>query len=131
MRKIYSFLLFLFGLTTFAQNSNNEQFPLFPDCEGAVGKQQESCFYNTIQNYFYTNYKIPQELQDQQYKGTVIALFEVDTIGKFKVLYTDAAHESLKKEAIRVFESLPKVAPATYSGKTTYSKFTIKKSLKT
>jgi hypothetical protein len=52
MRKIYSFLLFLFGLTTFAENSNNEQFPLFHDCEGALGKQQEARFYNTIQNYF-------------------------------------------------------------------------------
>ena len=52
MKKVYSFLLFLFGLTTFAENSNNEQFPLFHDCEGALGKQQEARFYNTIQNYF-------------------------------------------------------------------------------
>ena len=69
---------------------------------------------------------MPQELQEQNYKGTVIAVFEVDTVGNFKVLYTDAAHESLKKEAARVFESLPKVLPATYSGKPTYSKFSIK-----
>lgn len=50
----------------------------------------------------------------------------MDTTGNFKVLYTDAAHDSLKKEAARVFESLPKVSPATYSGKPTYSKFSIK-----
>lgn len=118
-------MLFL-GFTTFAQHSSNEQFPIFSDCVNATGKQQESCFYNTIQNYFYNNFKVPQELQDQNYKGTVIAVFEVDTTGDFKVLYTDAAHESLKKEAARVFESLPKVLPATYSGKSTYSKFSIK-----
>ena len=120
MRKIYSLLLLVFGFTTFAQNSSNEQFPKFPDCVNAIGNQQESCFYNTIQNYFYTNYKVPQELQEQNFKGTVIAVFEVDTIGNFKVLYTDAAHESLKKEAARVCESLPKVSPATYAGKPTY-----------
>ncbi len=126
MRKIYSLLLLVFGFTTFAQSSTNEQFPVFSECENAVGKQQETCFYNTIQNYFYNNYKVPQQLQEQNYKGVVITVFEVDTTGNFKVLYTNAAHESLKKEAARVFESLPKVSPATYAGKPTYSKFSIK-----
>ena len=126
MRKIYCLLLLFVGFATFAQHSSNEQFPIFPDCVNAIGKQQESCFYNSIQNYFYNNFKVPQELQEQNYKGTVIAVFEVDTVGNFKVLYTDAAHESLKKEAARVFESLPKIKPATYSGKPTYSKFSIK-----
>ena len=61
MKKVYSFLLYILGLTTFAQNSNNEQFPLFHDCEGVVGKQQESCFYNTIQNYFYFDENRPYD----------------------------------------------------------------------
>ena len=53
----------VFALATSAQNSTNEQFPVFSECENAIGKQQESCFYTTIQNYFYNNYKVPQELQ--------------------------------------------------------------------
>ena len=53
MRKIYCLLLLFVGFATFAQHSSNEQFPMFPDCVNAIGKQQESCFYNTIQNYFY------------------------------------------------------------------------------
>ena len=118
--------MLVLGFTTFAQSSTNEQFPVFSECENAVGKQQETCFYNTIQNYFYNNFKVSQELQEQNFKGTVIAVFEVDTIGNFKVIYTDAAHESLKNEANRVFKSLPKIKPATYSGKPTYSKFSIK-----
>ena len=69
MKKIYSLLLFLIGFTTFAQNSTNEQFPVFQECENAIGKQKETCFYNTIQNYFYSNFKVPQELQEQNYKG--------------------------------------------------------------
>ena len=79
MRKIYCLLLLFVGFATFAQHSSNEQFPIFPDCVNAIGKQQESCFYNSIQNYFYNNFKVPQELQEQNYKGTVIAVFEVDT----------------------------------------------------
>ena len=126
MKNIYCLVLLVFGFVTFAQNTSNEQFPKFAECENAIGKQQESCFYNTLQNYFYNNFKVPQELQEQNYKGVVIAVFEVDTIGNFKVLYTDAAHESLKSESNRVFGTLPKIKPATYSGKPTYSKFSIK-----
>ena len=121
MKKFFGLVLLVFSGVIFGQNSSSEQFPKFPDCVNAIGNQQESCFYNTLQNYFYNNFKVPQELQEQNYKGTVIAVFEVDTAGTFKVLYTDAAHESLKKESNRVFESLPKVTPATFSGRPTYA----------
>lgn len=126
MKKIYCLLFILLGFISIAQDASKEQFPKFPECENAIGKQQESCFHNAIQNYFYNNFKVPQELQDQNYKGVVIAVFEVDTIGNFKVLYTETAHESLKKESNRVFESLPKIKPATYSGNPVYSKYSIR-----
>ena len=126
MRKIYYFIILLFSIVSAAQTASNEQFPLFPECENSVGRQQESCFHNTIQDYFYSNFKVPQELIDQNYKGVVITVFEVDTIGNFKVLYTEAAHESLKNESNRVFGSLPKIKPATFGGSPIYSKYSIK-----
>ena len=126
MKKIYILLLLVFGLTTFAQTSSREQFPVFSECEASLSDQQEACFYNTIQNFIYTNYKVPEEVVATNFKGNVIALFEVDTLGKFKILYIDAPYESLKTETKRVFETLPKVKPATYSGRKTYSKFTLK-----
>ena len=126
MRKIYYFIILLFSIVSAAQTATNEQFPLFPECENSVGKQQETCFHNTIQDYFYSNFKVPQELIDQNYKGVVITVFEVDTIGNFKVLYTEAAHESLKNESNRVFGSLPKIKPATFGGSPIYSKYSIK-----
>lgn len=126
MKKIYYFIILLFSIVSAAQTATNEQFPLFPECENSVGRQQESCFHNTIQDYFYSNFKVPQELIDQNYKGVVITVFEVDTIGNFKVLYTEAAHESLKNESNRVFGSLPKIKPATFGGSPTYSKYSIK-----
>ena len=129
MKKSLCFLIAIIGFSAFAQTNTNEQFPVFPDCANAMSNQQEGCFYTTIQNFFYTNYKVPQELQASNYKGNVMVLFEVDTIGAFKVLYIDAAHESLKTETKRVFQTLPKVVPAKYSGKPTYSKFTLKLSI--
>jgi len=126
MKKIYYFIILLFSIVSAAQTATNEQFPLFPECENSVGKQQETCFHNTIQDYFYSNFKVPQELIDQNYRGVVITVFEVDTIGNFKVLYTEAAHESLKNESNRVFGSLPKIKPATFGGSPTYSKYSIK-----
>lgn len=126
MKKIYYFITLLFSIVSAAQTATNEQFPLFPECENFVGKQQETCFHNTIQDYFYSNFKVPQELVDQNYKGVVITVFEVDTIGNFKVLYTEAAHESLKNESNRVFGSLPKIKPATFGGSPIYSKYSIK-----
>lgn len=116
----------LLGYFSFAQTNSREQFPLFPECDASMANQQETCFYNTLQNYIFNNYKVADEVKSANFKGTVIALFEVDTTGTFKVLYIDAPYESLKSETKRVFASLPKIKPATYSGRATYSKFTLK-----
>ncbi|MEW5674824.1 gliding motility protein RemB [Flavobacterium enshiense] len=105
--------------------TNKEQLPVFPECQ-SVGLQQEACFYNTLQQFIYTNYKVPQVVSEKNYKGTVIALFEVDTLGTFKVLYTDAAYPELVEETKRVFTQLPKVTPANYAGKATYAKYSVK-----
>ena len=84
MKKKISLVLLVLSGVIFGQNSSSEQFPIFPDCINAMGNQKESCFYNTLQNYFYNNFKVPQELQEQNYKGTIITVFELDTTGTFK-----------------------------------------------
>ena len=126
MKNIYIIWLLAIGCTTFAQTISREQLPVFSECEAAVSNQQEACFYNTIQNFVFTNFKVAEDVQQAAYKGTIIALFEVDTTGTFKVLYTDTPFESLKTETKRVIESLPKAKPVLYLGRPTYSKFTLK-----
>ena len=119
-------IFFLAGLfQTVTAQTSKEQLPVFPECQLA-GMQQEACFYNTLQNFVYHNFKVPAAVTEKNYKGTVIALFEVDTLGTFKVLYTDAAFPELIEETQRVFGALPKVEPAKYSGKPTYAKYSIK-----
>lgn len=52
-------------------------------------------------------------------------LFEVDTIGVFKVQYADAIYPELIDENKRVFSSLPKIKPSTFNGIPTYAQYTI------
>ncbi|MFD2892552.1 gliding motility protein RemB [Flavobacterium chuncheonense] len=127
MKKILLGLLFTFHFfLVHGQNPSFEQMPVFPECDSLVSTKQEECFYNTLQNYIYDNFKVPSEVSESKYRGSVIALFEVDTLGVFKVLHVDAVSENLKTETKLVFGKLPKVKPATYSGRKTYSKYTVK-----
>ena len=129
MKKLFPFILFLFF--TCVTNSQvtqkaTEKAPVFPSCENLQFQALETCFYNQLQDFVYNNFKVPENLKQNNYKGTVIVLFEVDVTGNFKVQYVDAIDESLVTESKRVFAKMPKIAPATYNGKPTYAKFTIK-----
>lgn len=125
MKKYISFLFFLFSFSIYSQVTS-ETFPVFSKCESEKAENLENCFYNTLQNFMYSNFVMPNEIQQNNYKGNVIAIFEVDTTGTFKVLYIDAISNELKQETQRVFDLLPKIKPAVYSGRPTYSKFTLK-----
>lgn len=102
-----------------------EQFPVFSNCENLQSKSLENCFYKEVQDFVFNNFKVPENLQHNNYKGEVKVLFEVDVNGSFKVIYVNTANDLLSDEAIRVFSKFPKIKPSTYSGKPTYSQYTI------
>lgn len=122
---LFTFLL-LSSSFAFSQNQNSEQFPAFPNCENKIGAEIENCFYDQIQNFIFNNFKVPDNLKQNNYKGTAVVLFEVDTLGVFKVQYVDAVYPELIAESKRIFSTLPKIKPAVFSGKPTYSRYTIK-----
>ncbi len=124
MNKIFLFLLFI-GHIAFSQVSNQEKFPVFPTCENTFDKNLEACFYNQIQDFVFQNFQVPEVAKQNNFKGRVITLFEVDTAGVFKVLYVDALYPELIAETKRVFMAMPKIKPATYNGSPTYAKYTI------
>lgn len=128
MKKGITILLLLLSSAYLqAQNTQErEQFPVFPNCEGQQSKGLETCFYNQLQDFVYNNFKVPQETEAKNFTGNIIVLFEVDTVGNFKILYVDAADNALKEEAKNVFAKLPKVKPATYNGNPSYAKYTIR-----
>jgi hypothetical protein len=127
MKKIFSFL-FLFSLVASAQVTSKmtERFPVFPSCEAMEFQALETCFYNQVQDFVYHNFKVPDTLKENNFKGSLIVLFEVNDKGNFKVIYVDAMDESLVAESKRVFGQMPKISPATYNGQPTYAKYTIK-----
>lgn len=126
MKKIIVlFSLMLSGMVCAQEQSISEKFPIFPNCESLPNSDLENCFYDSVHDFVYNHFKMPSELPNN-YTGSVIVLFEVDEKGLFKVQYVDANENALAIESKRVFGLLPNVQPATYNGKATYSKYTIK-----
>ena len=122
---LLSILFLLTAFFTFSQNKNTEQLPTFSNCENLNDAVLADCFYTQIQNFVFNNFKISENLKQNNYTGNVIVLFEVDTTGNFKVQYVDAIYPELIQESKRVFSTLPKIKPATFNGKSIYSKYTI------
>ncbi|KAF2511948.1 energy transducer TonB [Flavobacterium foetidum] len=103
----------------------SEMFPVFPKCENLQAKDLQKCFYTEVQDLVFASFKVPENLKQNNYKGVVQVLFEVNAEGEFKVIYVSAVHDELSDEAKRVFGSFPKIKPSTYNGRPTYSKYTI------
>ncbi|MFE3846477.1 energy transducer TonB [Flavobacterium sp. LB3P45] len=127
------FLLF-YSFFIYSQEVNNsslqsdpsaERFPVFSNCENLQSTELKNCFYNKVLDFIFQNFEVPENLKQANYQGNVKVLFEVDSNGSFKVIYTDAVDESLINETKRVFAKFPKIKPSTYNGKATYSKYTV------
>ncbi len=127
MKKLFLLIILIaFQHNLFSQDLTNfEKPPVFPDCDSIQIQRTKLCFNNKLHQFVYNNFQLPQVVQDENYKGEVVVLFEVNNKGKFKVLYIDAMYKELKEEANRVFKELPIIKPATYNGNPTYAKYSI------
>jgi hypothetical protein len=118
------YFLLVFGflqISIFAQEIQDfEKPPVFPECENQDVANLKNCFYNQLSQFVYDNFKVPQIVNDENYNGEVVVLFEVNAEGDFVVVYTDAIYNELKEETKRVFGELPKITPASYNGITTF-----------
>ncbi|MGM0390232.1 MAG: gliding motility protein RemB [Bacteroidota bacterium] len=125
MKYIGNFLFFLMFFTGWSQEeiSKFETYPVFPECQSAEFQQAEFCFKNTLRTFILQNFKMPEKVSEENYKGEIYVLFEVTREGNFKVLYIDAIYSELKVEIERVYGMLPKITPATYNAKPTYVQF--------
>ncbi|MFV5688703.1 gliding motility protein RemB [Flavobacterium sp. ZT3R25] len=121
----YSFFIYSQDISSTQSSVSAERFPVFLNCENLQAKELEKCFYYQVQNFVFQNFEVPGNLKQNNFKGSVEVLFEVDSNGIFKVIYVNATEEDLIKETKRVFAAFPKIKPSTYNGKPTYSKYTI------
>lgn len=119
-------LLFCLPLISLSQDFNtNEKPPIFESCRNEHLEAIQDCFDNEVYKMLFDNFKVPESLIETDYKGEVVILFEVNAKGEFRVMYIDAVYNTLKTEAIRVFEMFPKVDPATYNGNATFKQYSI------
>ena len=124
MKKILLTLLFI-SVAAFAQNAS-EKYPVFENCSEKSGLALEDCFNAKLQNFVFDNFKIPENLEKNQFKGSVFVVFEVTENGEFKTQNVDAVYQELIQETKRVFGMLPKIKPATYNGRPTYARYSLK-----
>lgn len=126
MKHYVSLLLFFAYYFAFSQSINTfEKPPIFPDCSGIDVNKMQRCFNDNIFKLIKQHFKVPKHIEESNYKGEVVVLFEVDTLGQFRVIYIDALFNDLKEETKRVFKLFPKIEPATYSSRKTFKQFSI------
>jgi hypothetical protein len=127
MKLFASIIILIACWTSFGQTelTNIEKYPVFPECQEATIQELPNCFNQTLLDYFYTNFRVPDKVADENYEGRLTVLLEIDKEGVFKVIYTDAMYDELKAEVNRVVSTMPAISPATYNGKPTYMQFTL------
>jgi len=126
MKRIWLIAGLLISFLSNAQTlSTYEKPPVFNECDSLAVEQLRLCFNFTLNSFVYNNFKVPQIITDEDYKGNVQVLFEVSKEGEFNVVYVDAIYDELKEETKRVFEALPKIKPATYNGKPTFVQYSL------
>ena len=124
MKKLFLLVLSCVSLNMFAQDlSEYEKPPVFSECANQSISSLKDCFNNQVSQHIYSNFKVPQIVNGENYEGSVVVLFEVDANGDFIVLYIDAIYDELKTAARLVFAELPKIRPATYNGKPTFKQY--------
>ncbi|OAE92759.1 hypothetical protein SU65_07695 [Flavobacterium psychrophilum] len=52
-----------------------------------MNQELVTCFNNQLQDFVYHNFQLPAVVKQNNFKGKIITLFEVDSTGTFKVLY--------------------------------------------
>ena len=126
MKRIVLFVILLTTTYDYAQTLlSYEKSPVFKECNSVEVDQLKSCFNYNLNSFIYKNFKTPQIVIDESYVGDIKVLFEVNKEGEFRTLYIDAIYDELKIESKRVFDSLPKIKPATYNGIPTFVQYSI------
>ncbi len=125
MKHCIILLLVLVQYSAYTQNNFGvEMPPVAPGCQGLTVGSMQPCFDAYVFNTIFNTFKVSEQVITDGYKGEVVVLFEVDSTGQFRVIYTDALYAELKQEVKRVFSQFPKIKPATYNGRSTYKQYT-------
>lgn len=98
--------------------SQNEKSPVYKGCENESIDNLESCFTTKLKIDVLKEFRVPDIVTQENYKGNLRIIFKVTKKGDLKILYINSIYKELEEEAKRVFKLLPNVQAATYNGRT-------------
>jgi hypothetical protein len=108
---VLSIFLLLLTVTGFSQS---EKYPIFEGCEAVDVSELPNCFNVEVKKAVVNEFKIPENIKNDNFTGTINIVFLVTKVGDFKVIYANSPYIELKQEVERVFESFPRITPASY-----------------
>ena len=111
-KTVLALFIFLCSLSGYSQI---EKYPVFKACDSTSVEQMSSCFKSEIKNAVINEFKVPEVVLKENYRGTLNAVFVVTTSGDFKLIYVNSPYKELKTEIDRVFSVLPTIIPAKYN----------------
>ncbi|MCB4806796.1 gliding motility protein RemB [Tamlana sp. 62-3] len=126
MKQFIVLLLLLAQFKSVSQTINStEKQPVFPSCKNVTADSLKQCFTKNVYQIIKSEFKTPEVVVKDAYKGDVAVIFEVDTLGVFNLIYVKSVYKELKEETERVFKLFPKIEPASYNGRKTFKQYAL------
>ena len=116
-------LFFILFFSFFIVDAQVEKPPVYLGCEEESLQNLNACFNNKLKADILKEFRVPDVVSDDNYKGRINVVFLVNREGIFEVLYVNAMYSELEAEVRRVFGTLPKIQPATYNGRDIEERF--------
>jgi len=103
-----------------------EEVPIFPGCKG-TRKQKSDCLSQKIRRHVGRKFNadLAGDLGLSPGKKKIWVIFRIDKTGNITDIQARAPHPRLKKEAIRVTKTLPKMVPGKQRGVPVGMKYTL------
>lgn len=103
-----------------------EDKPIFPGCEKSPKAERQLCFQQSIMGHIRKNFKYPEIAKDMGVQEKIFVNFVIDKKGKISnAQVVRGKDKNLKKEALRLVNSIPGMVPAKQRGKPVQCSFTI------
>lgn len=112
VKTVLPLLFLLFSTSIFSQI---EKYPVFKNCDSTSMESLSECFKKEVKKAVLEEFKVPEKVTQENYKGTINIVFSVSTSGDFKFIYANSPYKELSEEVKRVIDSLPKITPAQYN----------------
>ncbi|TRO64129.1 energy transducer TonB [Christiangramia sabulilitoris] len=100
-----------------------ETAPVWKGCEDNA--DQKACFNKMLMQHIRENIKYSKNAKGEYIRGKAVVKMKVNEEGKVVVNSVESKYPELKKEAIRLMESIPTMTPGKLGGKPKAIKYTI------